>query len=283
LKGVVDGMSGAELHPKWSLANQESAHQESAQKGSVAGGGGKNPFTVSMKVYVAWQSRISNLIFFCVLLGTGALLGIVTTLNAVGYLSNPESGFLSTGFTALPPHLDSHSDALMPSGRPSRTIAVDLLLSSDTTRTANVQHQRDATAPEAGENAELLGPSTTFVDDDSYEESVEMPPSADSDVVLMPDPVDLALLSDVYHDMSDAELLWRASVGALRRPRSGSLTPKIAYMFVTRGPLPLGPLWERYFKGHGDLYSIYIHAHPNYMPTFPPGSVFYRRNIPSKV
>ncbi|KAG0553788.1 hypothetical protein KC19_12G039100 [Ceratodon purpureus] len=285
-------MSGPELLPNWT-----SAKQESVVKG---GKGARVPvFRVSMKDYVAWHSRISNLIFFCVLLGTGAILGVVTTLNAVGYLSNPESGFLSTGLTALPPHLDSHSDTPTQSDQPLRPTAVDLLLGSNTTSTPpDVQPQTDpgtvdvklqfnSTAPEAAENAELIeesleGTNTTLIDDDSYVERVEVPPSFGSDFILMPHPVDLTTLSDVYHAMSDAELLWRASVGARRRPRPETVTPKIAYMFLTRGPLPLGPLWERYFKGHGDLYSIYIHAHPNYMPNFPPDSAFYRRNIPSK-
>lgn len=100
---------------------------------------------------------------------------------------------------------------------------------------------------------------------------------------LMPHPVDLSSLSDVYHDMSDEELLWRVNSNATHRQRDESVAPKVAYMFLTRGPLPLEPLWERYFEGHEDLYSIYIHAHPNFLPNFQPDSVFYRRNIPSKV
>ncbi|CAI5997205.1 unnamed protein product [Closterium sp. NIES-65] len=35
---------------------------------------------------------------------------------------------------------------------------------------------------------------------------------------------------------------------------------KIAFLFMTRGPLPLAPLWEKFFKGHEGRYSIYIHA-----------------------
>ena len=98
-------------------------------------------------------------------------------------------------------------------------------------------------------------------------------------------PVDLSTLSDVYHNMSDEELTWRAK-GELSFPhrRSADVTPKVAFLFLSRGPMPLAPLWERYFRGHNaNLFSVYLHAHPNFRPDFPPDSPFYRRIIPSKV
>ena len=48
--------------------------------------------------------------------------------------------------------------------------------------------------------------------------------------------------------------------------------PKIAFMFMTRESLPLAPLWERFFKGHKGLYSIYIHSLPSYDADFPASS-----------
>ncbi|KAI3822022.1 hypothetical protein L1987_09603 [Smallanthus sonchifolius] len=54
-------------------------------------------------------------------------------------------------------------------------------------------------------------------------------------------------------------------------------------MFLTKGPLPLGPLWERFFKGHESLYSVYIHSVPSYEAKFSSKSVFYGRQIPSQV
>ncbi|GFQ00162.1 hypothetical protein PHJA_002160200 [Phtheirospermum japonicum] len=53
-------------------------------------------------------------------------------------------------------------------------------------------------------------------------------------------------------------------------------------MFLTKGGLPLSPLWERFFKGHKGHYSIYIHSLPSYRANFHPGSVFYKRQIPSQ-
>ncbi|CAI0378092.1 unnamed protein product [Linum tenue] len=54
-------------------------------------------------------------------------------------------------------------------------------------------------------------------------------------------------------------------------------------MFLTRGPLPLLPLWERFFKGHGKYFSIYVHTDPGYVLNVSSGSPFYGRQIPSKV
>jgi hypothetical protein len=55
-------------------------------------------------------------------------------------------------------------------------------------------------------------------------------------------------------------------------------------MFLTRGPLPLAPLWEKFFAGADRaLYSVYVHATPGYRPDFPPASAFYRRQVPSQV
>ncbi|XP_028800178.1 glycosyltransferase BC10 [Neltuma alba] len=87
----------------------------------------------------------------------------------------------------------------------------------------------------------------------------------------------------VMHHMSDQELLRPAS----RVPRIQKVhfrhTPKVAFMFLTKGPLPLAPLWQRFFQGiDPGLYSIYVHSHPSFNQTLPRTSVFYGRSIPSK-
>ncbi|KAM0000862.1 putative glycosyl transferase, family 14 [Helianthus debilis subsp. tardiflorus] len=58
---------------------------------------------------------------------------------------------------------------------------------------------------------------------------------------------------------------------------------KIAFMFLTPGPLPLSPLWELFFKGHKGLFSIYVHPHPSYNDTTPHDSIFYGTRITSQV
>ncbi|KAL7166419.1 hypothetical protein ACSBR2_037154 [Camellia fascicularis] len=80
--------------------------------------------------------------------------------------------------------------------------------------------------------------------------------------------------SNLLRKMTDKELLWRASFTSV---------PKIAFMFLTKGPLPLAPLWERFLKGHEGLYLIYIHSLPSFQVDFPSSSVFYRRQIPSQL
>ncbi|OVA08480.1 Glycosyl transferase [Macleaya cordata] len=89
--------------------------------------------------------------------------------------------------------------------------------------------------------------------------------------------------SRLMHRMSDEELFWRASFVPRVKEYPFKRVPKIAFMFLTRGPLPLAPLWERFFKGHDGLFSIYLHSLPSYRPDFPPTSVFYQRQIPSQV
>ncbi|KAH7428472.1 hypothetical protein KP509_09G003200 [Ceratopteris richardii] len=86
----------------------------------------------------------------------------------------------------------------------------------------------------------------------------------------------------IHHNMSDEELLWLASMAPQREGVPIQRVPKIAFMFLTRGPLPLAPLWERFFGGNQGLFSIYVHTHPNYKLDMPTSSVFYRRQIPSK-
>lgn len=86
----------------------------------------------------------------------------------------------------------------------------------------------------------------------------------------------------LMHNMSDDELLARAA--NVNNIDGVSNSNKLAFMFLTQGPLPLAPLWERFFKGHQPFYSIYVHPHPSYnYSLLPPDSVFYDRNIPSQV
>ncbi|KAL2548488.1 Core-2/I-branching beta-1 [Forsythia ovata] len=89
--------------------------------------------------------------------------------------------------------------------------------------------------------------------------------------------------ANLMHSMSEEELLWRASIAPRVKKYPFKRVPKIAFMFLTKGPLPLAPLWERFFKGHKGLYSIYIHSLPSFQADFPSSSVFYKRQIPSQV
>lgn len=74
----------------------------------------------------------------------------------------------------------------------------------------------------------------------------------------------------------DGELLRRAALPVIH-------LPKLAFMFLTVGPLPLAPLWEHFFRG-GDRnqYSIYIHSQTP-SSSYSPDSVFYGRHVRARV
>ncbi|KAA8532682.1 hypothetical protein F0562_032715 [Nyssa sinensis] len=84
------------------------------------------------------------------------------------------------------------------------------------------------------------------------------------------------------HDMEDEELLWRASMAPRIQEFPFKRVPKVAFMFLTRGPVFLAPLWEKFFKGHEGFYSIYVHSYPSFNESEPESSVFHGRRIPSK-
>ncbi|XP_065008549.1 glycosyltransferase BC10-like [Musa acuminata AAA Group] len=84
------------------------------------------------------------------------------------------------------------------------------------------------------------------------------------------------------HGMSDDELFWRATVVPIMAEYPFERVPKVAFLFMTKGPLPFVPLWDRFFKGHRGLYSIYVHTLPDYKLSVPETSVFYGRQIPGQ-
>lgn len=88
---------------------------------------------------------------------------------------------------------------------------------------------------------------------------------------------------DLWHSMTDEELLWKASMVPQISEYPYNRTPKVAFLFLSRGRLPLGPLWEMFFKGHENLFSIYLHTSPDFNSEPPQSSVFYKRRVPSKV
>ncbi|XP_074341077.1 glycosyltransferase BC10 [Apium graveolens] len=90
------------------------------------------------------------------------------------------------------------------------------------------------------------------------------------------------LTKDPWHSMNDDELIWRASMVPVVIDPPFSWTPKVAFMFLTRGRLPLAPLWEKFFNGHDALFSIYLHTSPDFTNEPPESSVFYKRRIPGK-
>ncbi|XP_066374712.1 glycosyltransferase BC10-like [Miscanthus floridulus] len=91
-----------------------------------------------------------------------------------------------------------------------------------------------------------------------------------------------SLSSVKSNNMTDEELLWWASMSPKVRATPYHRVPKVAFLFLARGDLPLRPLWEKFFQGHDGLYSIYVHADPSYTGSPPEDSVFYDRMIRSQ-
>ncbi|XP_073099920.1 glycosyltransferase BC10 [Elaeis guineensis] len=87
---------------------------------------------------------------------------------------------------------------------------------------------------------------------------------------------------NLMHVMTDEELFWRASMVSKRKEYPFNRVPKVAFMFMTEGPLPLLPLWDRFFKGHEGFFTVYVHTYPGYTFEVPETSFFYDRQIPSK-
>ncbi|XP_028785530.1 glycosyltransferase BC10-like [Neltuma alba] len=88
----------------------------------------------------------------------------------------------------------------------------------------------------------------------------------------------------LMHNMTDQELFSEAiKVQGMKQDDDfKKKNPKVAFMFLAKGSLPLGPLWERFFKGHEGFYNIYLHQHPSFNKTLPEDSVFFGRRIPSQ-
>jgi hypothetical protein len=91
-------------------------------------------------------------------------------------------------------------------------------------------------------------------------------------------------LNMTYHDwvtgdFTDEQALCAAHRHAKRPMAPG--TPRIAFLFLTRGEIPTEPLWRKFFAGHEDKYSIYVHStDPDHV--YAPGSLFRGRSVPSK-
>ncbi|KAG0623801.1 hypothetical protein M758_3G203500 [Ceratodon purpureus] len=83
----------------------------------------------------------------------------------------------------------------------------------------------------------------------------------------------------VFH--SDQELLRHAFHRAIEGP-PGPGHPRIAFLFVVRGPIPLEPVWRKYLQGHEHLWSLYVHPSNPVDYKFPPSSLFHEKEIPSK-
>ncbi|KAK1275584.1 hypothetical protein QJS04_geneDACA009946 [Acorus gramineus] len=122
-----------------------------------------------------------------------------------------------------------------------------------------------------------------YVSDSSYQ--LFFPPNlytADCDTVSCSNLRGFVNPKKLIHQMTDEELLWRSSMVPKKMEYPFKRVPKVAFMFLTKGPLPFAPLWDRFFKGHEEFFSVYVHAMPNYKLNASVTSAFYGRQIPSQ-
>ncbi|KAI3735837.1 hypothetical protein L6452_15357 [Arctium lappa] len=92
-----------------------------------------------------------------------------------------------------------------------------------------------------------------------------------------------AISSAFLHGMRDEQLFWRASMVPRINKTPFKKIPKVAFMFLVRGRLPLSPLWARFFRGYKGFYSIYVHTQPYFVGEVAPEPMFQGRRIPSEV
>ena len=87
----------------------------------------------------------------------------------------------------------------------------------------------------------------------------------------------------LWHNLTDEELLLRASAMPSHPELYQKDTRKIALLFLTRGPLPLALVWDQWLKGQDGLYSVYVHPKPGFKYGSEVPDVFRGREIPSQV
>lgn len=82
--------------------------------------------------------------------------------------------------------------------------------------------------------------------------------------------------------LDEASLLSCAARLGRQRQRQDGLVPKprVAFLFITRDRLPHEALWRRFFRGHEDRYSVYVHSRPDYES--PSESLFHNHHVPSE-
>ena len=59
---------------------------------------------------------------------------------------------------------------------------------------------------------------------------------------------------------------------------------RIAFLFLTRGPLPLEPLWKRFFAGkqYSEQHSIWVHPGLDFAG-YPAENLFHGRELPTNL
>jgi len=201
------------------------------------------------------QLQLLNFFTYALIFGFGLLIGITLTFCLTDFSFNFQiQNFQGPSFSLNPPPDFSHSPPILLSNI-SKT-------SYDHDNQTNISiKQNNQTNISIKQNCSAI---TNNLTSNGLEELLKVPMA--------------------MHNMSEDELFWRASLAPMIHKTPFKQTPKVAFMFLTKGPVLLAPLWEKFFKGNKGLYSIYVHPSPSFNETiYNQCSVFYGRRIPSKV
>jgi hypothetical protein len=268
---------------------------------------------------------ITSLVLAAFLLfGSGGLVGVLTSLQSFTYFTNP-AGFLKGSFSPptnsnfsqlrqstnlydlqlLVPNETTSAAAGPHQQHPTASIDnTTLTTSTDPVEAHDATDADHDTIDEARDEA-LVSSNSSLAEDErttnikkNAQEQRQNPDHQAEQAAAVINHRQLATTTSVlFHNMEDEELLYKASMmkttttaaaATAAEAHTGTMLQeeaKIAFLFLTRGPLPLRALWDAYFEGHEGRYSIYVHAHPNFLedPTISSSSVFFHRYIPSKV
>ena len=87
------------------------------------------------------------------------------------------------------------------------------------------------------------------------------------------------------HNRAAWVALRAAALVASSRGSAVGVNSRVAFLFLTRGPLPHAPLWERFFTGHESEYVIHVHAAPGFElnASTVASPVFYGRTVTKSV
>ncbi|GBG92212.1 hypothetical protein CBR_g54658 [Chara braunii] len=238
----------------------------------VGGPGAVHPGTANTLQLKASGGQISLIVFAVCALGFAVPLIFagwhITAETAPKYFPWALESLIPR--TAFAPANDSSVDGkvLPVDGQPGTTVAANDMGSE--LNATNVSEQNallqntDAIAnpdvpPEGNSNQQPQDiPNTAAI------ANPEVPPGGNAD---QPRPEPIPSWTDLGLSEADVQLLTQAADAPDEDDRVHSSTwerPRIAFMFLTRGPMPFAPIWERFFRYYGDFYNIYVHADPDF-------------------
>ncbi|KAG2570040.1 glycosyltransferase BC10-like [Panicum virgatum] len=222
----------------------------------ASGGGEYSSFPLTPRRECWWSSGLLKAVVALVILIAGVLIGLAGSANVSRYYYYSSMG--SSSVSSLQAEAAEAAAAAAAANNNNKNGAVVVVPAA--TSSISISRKKKMTMMEDGDEAAAAAGHLVLLDFRGF---------------LDPGP-------PWGHSMSDPELFWRASMAPRMEEYPFQRVPKVAFLFLTRGPLPFAPLWERFFRGHEGLYSVYVHALPGYAGRYRRSSPFHGRQIPSR-